>query len=99
MSRFITLFVASCMMLFATEIPIQKAKLHPFNTSVELNAQIIQLSNAKESIASLISGHLERYYVKPAQMIKKISKNRPYKLYGFISDECRFYRVKKAVRS
>ena len=74
MSRFITLFLASCMMLFATELPTQKAKLHPFNTSVELNAQIIQLSNAKESIASLISGHLERYYVKPAQMIKKSQK-------------------------
>ena len=57
--------------LLATEIPIEKVQLHKFNKSVELNAQVIQLSNAQQSITSLVAGHLEKYYVKPAQRVKE----------------------------
>ena len=57
--------------LFATEIPVEKVELHTFNKSVELNAQVIQLSNAQQSITSLVAGHLEKYYVKPAQRVKE----------------------------
>ena len=65
----VTLTLASS--LFATEIPVEKVSSHIFNKSVELNAQVIQLSNAQQSITSLVAGHLEKYYVKPAQRVKE----------------------------
>lgn len=64
----VSLMLAST--VFATQIPLEKVQLHKFNTSVELNAQVIQLSNAQQSITSLVAGHLEKYYVKPAQKVK-----------------------------
>ncbi|MDF1876304.1 efflux RND transporter periplasmic adaptor subunit [Sulfurimonas sp. SAG-AH-194-L11] len=60
--------------IFATEIPLEKVQLHNFNKSVELNAQVIQLSNAQQSVTSLVAGHLEKYYVKPAQKVKEGQK-------------------------
>ena len=53
--------------LFAVEIPTAHAKSRKFGKSVELNAQVIQLSNAGQSVTSLISGHLEKYFVEPGQ--------------------------------
>jgi len=60
--------------IFATEIPVEKVQVHTFNKSVELNAQVIQLSNAQQSITSLVAGHLEKYYVKPAQKVREGQK-------------------------
>lgn len=60
--------------LLATQVPTQKVELHKFNKSVALNAQVIQLSNAQQSITSLVAGHLEKYYVKPAQKVKEGQK-------------------------
>jgi multidrug efflux pump subunit AcrA (membrane-fusion protein) len=56
--------------LLASKIPTLKVQHHAFNKSVALNAQIIQLANAEQSITSLVDGHLEKYYVKPAQKVK-----------------------------
>jgi len=56
--------------LFAAEIPTQKAKEINFGKSVELNSQIIQLSNASQSVTSQISGHLEKYFIIPGQRVK-----------------------------
>ena len=63
-------------MLYANEIelPIEKTTMHAFKKSVALNAKVIQLSNAQQSITSLVSGHLEKYFVKPAQDVKKGDK-------------------------
>ncbi len=62
--------------LFAdnTKLPIEKTQMHTFKKSVALNAKVIQLSNAQQSITSLVSGHLEKYFVKPAQDVKKGDK-------------------------
>ena len=62
--------------LFAqkAELPIEKTQLHTFKRSVALNAKVIQLSNAQQVITSLVSGHLEKYFVKPAQNVKKGEK-------------------------
>ncbi|QOP44795.1 efflux RND transporter periplasmic adaptor subunit [Sulfurimonas paralvinellae] len=57
--------------LLAAEVPIAKTQMHSFKKSVALNAKVIQLSNAQQSITSLVSGHLEKYFVKPAQDVKK----------------------------
>ena len=56
------------------ELPIEKVQMHSFKKSIALNAQVIQLSNAQQSITSLVNGHLEKYFVKPAQMVKKGEK-------------------------
>lgn len=56
--------------LFAVEIPVEKATERAFGKSVDLNAKVIQLSNAKQSIMSLVSGHIEKYYVSPGQKVK-----------------------------
>ncbi len=56
--------------LFSAEIPTEHAQLHSFGKSVALNSKIIQLSNAKQSITSLLSGHLEKYFVKAGQSVK-----------------------------
>ena len=55
-------------------LPIEKTQNHTFKKSVALNAQVVQLSNAQQSITSLVSGHLEQYFVKPAQNVKKGQK-------------------------
>lgn len=61
------LFVTS---LFSIDIPTQHTKLRSFGESIELNSQIIQLSNAKQSVTSLVSGHLKKYFVEPGQIVK-----------------------------
>ena len=44
--------------------------MRAFGKSVELNAQIIQLSNAKQSVMSQVGGHIEKYFVKVGQSVK-----------------------------
>ncbi|EQB40626.1 hypothetical protein M947_02125 [Sulfurimonas hongkongensis] len=56
--------------LFSVEIPTKSAKMREFSKSIELNSQIVQLSNAKQSIMSLVDGHIENYYVKVGQSVK-----------------------------
>ena len=70
MIRKIVATVTLVVSLFGVEIPLQTVQMHSFNRSVALNAQVIQLANAEQSITSLVSGHLEEYYVKPAQKVK-----------------------------
>lgn len=62
-----TLFLISS--TFAVEIPTQHVQLRSFGKSVELNSKIIQLSNAKQSVMSLLNGRIEKYYVKPGEKI------------------------------
>ena len=60
--------------LLGLEIPTERVQMHKFGASVDLNAKIVQLSNAKQSIMSQVSGHIEEYYVNPAQRVKKGDK-------------------------
>jgi len=60
--------------LYSVEIPTEHAKLQKFGKAVALNAQVVQLSNAKQNIMSMVGGHIEKYYVKPAQKVKKGDK-------------------------
>jgi multidrug efflux pump subunit AcrA (membrane-fusion protein) len=59
---------------FAVEIPTAHAKVRDFSKSIELNAQVIQLSNARQAVTSQISGHLEKYFVKAGQSVKAGAK-------------------------
>ena len=61
-------------LLFSVEIPTEHAKSRKFGKSIELNAQVIQLSNAGQSVTSLVSGHLEKYFVEPGEKVKSGQK-------------------------
>ena len=54
----------------AIEIPLDKVKMRAFGDKTKVNAHIIQLSSAQQSIMSLVSGHIEKYYVEPGQKVK-----------------------------
>lgn len=73
-SKILLLTTILTLTLFAVEIPTKHAKQRAFSKSVELNAQIVQLSNASQSIMSLVGGHIEEYYVKVGQSVKKGDK-------------------------
>jgi len=59
---------------FAVEIPTAHAKVRDFSKSIELNAQVIQLSNDRQAVTSQINGHLEKYFVKAGQSVKAGAK-------------------------
>ena len=60
--------------LFGVDIPTDIAKERMFGKKVEVNSQITQLSNSKQSVMSMVGGHIEKYYVKQAQVVKKGDK-------------------------
>ena len=70
MNRISILILICVTSLFSIEIPTGHTKLRLFGKSIELNSQIIQLSNAKQSVTSLVSGHLEKYFVEAGQSVK-----------------------------
>jgi len=74
MNKIFLLTITLTLTLFAVEIPTKHAQERAFGKSVELNAQIIQLSNAKQSIMSQVGGHIEKYYVKPGQSVENGQK-------------------------
>jgi multidrug efflux pump subunit AcrA (membrane-fusion protein) len=74
MNKIIPTLTLLCVSIFAIEIPTQKVQMHSFSQSKKINAKVIQLSNAQEAITSVVSGHLEKYFVRPAQIVKKGQK-------------------------
>jgi len=68
----LTAFISAA--LLAVEIPTEHVTMHSFSESKKINAKVIQLSNAQEAITSVVAGHLEKYFVKPAQVVKKGQK-------------------------
>jgi len=74
MNRIILILLLLVLELIAVEIPTEIATSRAFGKSVQFNAKIVQLSNAQQSITSLIDGHVEKYFVKPGQKVKKGEK-------------------------
>ena len=74
MNKIFLLITILSLSLYALEIPIKHAKVREFGKSLELNAQIVQLSNAKQAVMSILGGHIEKYYVKIGQSVKKGQK-------------------------
>jgi len=72
----IILFITFTTLLFSQEsaLKLEKARIHPFKESFAFNAKIIQLSNAQQSIVSMVNGHLEKYFVEPAADVKRGEK-------------------------
>jgi len=57
--------------IFASTIKVEKTAIKPFGKMVQTNAKITQLSNQKQEIVSRLSGHLEAYFVKAGEYVKK----------------------------
>lgn len=74
MNKILLIAIVLASTLFGMEIPTKHAKQRAFGKSVELNAQIVQLSNASQSIMSLVDGHIEEYYVRVGQSVKEGQK-------------------------
>jgi len=77
MTRYLLLpfaFLALSVYTYASEIKIEHAQRKPLGKMVHTNAKITQLSNQKQEIVSRLSGHLEAYYVKAGQAVKKGDK-------------------------
>jgi len=74
MNKILLLTTILTLTLFAVEIPTKHAEQRAFGKSVELNAQIVQLSNASQSIMSQVGGHIEKYFVKTGQSVKQGQK-------------------------
>ena len=73
MSKLIVLIFLS-ISLFARDIPLAHVETREFSTYLELNSKIVQLSNSKQSISSLLSGHVKKYYVAQASKVKSGQK-------------------------
>ncbi len=59
---------------FSSTIKVEHTQLRPLGKIIQTNAQITQLSDQQQEIVSRLSGHLEAYYVKPGQHVKKGDK-------------------------
>ena len=74
MNKILLSYLLILSVILADEIPIEKTTQRAFGKNVVLNSKIIQLSNAKQSIMSLVSGHIEHYYVKLGQKVQRGDK-------------------------
>jgi multidrug efflux pump subunit AcrA (membrane-fusion protein) len=74
MIKYLVIFIYVSVSLLAIEIPVKLAKIRSFGASVTLNAKVIQLSNAQQSVTSLLSGHLEKYFVGPGEKVESGQK-------------------------
>ena len=70
MNKILLISILITTTLLAIDIPTDHAKKRSFGKSTELNAKVIQLSNAKQSIMSFVSGHIEKYYVGPGEKVR-----------------------------
>jgi len=69
-----TLLFLLPLLAFSNPISMDHAKLKPLGKIVKTNAQITQLSDQKQKIVSRLPGHIEQYFVKTGEHIKKGDK-------------------------
>jgi biotin carboxyl carrier protein len=69
-----TLLFLLPILVFSNPISMEHAKLKPMGKIVKTNAQITQLSDQKQKIVSRLPGHVESYFVKTGEQIKKGDK-------------------------
>ena len=69
-----TLLFLLPLLAFSNPISMEHAQLKPLGKIVKTNAQITQLSDQKQKIVSRLPGHIESYFVKTGEQIKKGDK-------------------------
>lgn len=73
MNRYLLLLLLP-VFAFSKQIILEHAQIRPLGKIIQTNAQITQLSNQKQEIVSSLAGHLESYFVRPGQEVKKGDK-------------------------
>jgi biotin carboxyl carrier protein len=69
-----TLLLLLPLLVFSNQISMEHAQVKPLGKIVKTNAQITQLSDQKQKIVSRLPGHVEEYFIKTGQNIKKGDK-------------------------
>ena len=69
MNKLLLLLTLGLSLLMSNDIPLETSQMRNFSKSIEVNAQIIQLQNTRQTLMSLIGGHIENYYVKAGQKV------------------------------
>lgn len=70
----IIIFVIFTLLARADNIKLDQAVSQPLGKVVATNAKITQLSSQKQEIVSAVPGHIEKYFVKPGEKVKKGDK-------------------------
>jgi multidrug efflux pump subunit AcrA (membrane-fusion protein) len=90
--------------IYADKIELSTTKVESFAEISDVNAKIIQLSDQKQKIVSRVGGHLERYFVKLGDSIKKGDKIAKIQSLEFsklsasyIATKAEYYIAKKSV--
>lgn len=56
--------------LWGLDVPIDVIEKHIFKDIIEVNSQIVQRSNAKESVMARLGGKVKKYFVQEGQKVK-----------------------------
>ncbi len=72
MTKYILLFIT--LFAGADEIQLAHATKEPYADVIKTNAKITQLSNQQQQIVSSLAGHIEKYFVKAGESVKKGDK-------------------------
>ncbi len=56
------------------DITIEKAKLKPIGQILKTSAQVVELPNQTQNVVTQIGGHIEKYFVKEGDSLKKGDK-------------------------
>jgi RND family efflux transporter MFP subunit len=68
------LFLLLPLLGWAEQITLAHAQIKPLGKIIQTNAEITQLSDQKQKIVSRLPGHVEAYYVKAGEDVKKGDK-------------------------
>lgn len=75
MSKILTSVLLFSAALFgAVQIPTETVQSHPFGSTIEVNAKVIQQNNDQHAITTSLEGYVEEYYVRAGDSVKKGDK-------------------------
>jgi len=95
-TMFLTMLIF--MSSLADEIKIEQTKHTKLGKIIEVNAKIIQLSNQKQQIVSRLGGHLEEYFVKSGERVKKGQKIARIKSLELSNMSASYFSLKKRLK-
>jgi len=85
--------------LLADDIEIEHTKKMRLGDMVSTNAKIIQLSNQKQEIVSILGGHIERYFVKQGEEIESGDKIALIKSMNLSQMTAEYLALKKQIKA
>jgi len=74
MTKYLFVLMFSMANLWGLDIPIDKVEKRVFKDVIEVNSQVVQRSDAKESVMARMGGKVKKYFVQEGQTVKKGQK-------------------------